>query len=1151
MINRDVFARDPLNMTIPNDGVAKLGEPSTRQEWDVLRYELENFVCDGEYKRGLDKILSTYLANLDKTTQPAAWVSGFYGSGKSHLVRVLEFLWRDAEFPDGATARGLVNLPDTIHEHLRELDIAGRRGGGLWSAAGTLGAGAGDSVRLAILAIMLRSAGLPERYAQGRFVLRLMQTGIYEDVKALVEAGGQDFQTELANLYVSQHLRRALLEVDPEFAAGEDEARTLIREQYRDRDAISEEEMLETMAEVLALKSGDRENPPCSLLVLDELQQYIGENTDLSTRVQLAVEACSSRFGSRILFVATGQSALQGTPLLQRLQGRFTVRVPLSDTDVEEVIRQVVLRKAPDKVAELRGVLLDNSGEIDRQLSGTRIAPNRGDDPVLIPDYPLLPARRRFWERVLRATDKPGASSQLRAQLRIVLEATQQVADDPVGTVIPTDLLYDHIAPDMLQTGVLLREVDDTIREQRDGSEEGELRSRLCALIFLIGQLPTEPGADTGVRATADTLADLLVQYLTAGSAPLRARIPELLGGLVESGTLMQVEGEYRLQTRESAEWTAAYQNAEARIRGDDARIAGDRAHELRLAVTEALRNIRFNQGASKTPRSIELHFSSDAPPADTGAVPVWVRDEWSVSEKTVRDEARAAGPDDPIVQVFLPRRGPEGLRKAIASYEAASEVLQGRPVPNTREGQEAYAAMETRQRTARASLDATIRSVLENARVLQGGGNEVVESSLRAAVEAAAWASLERLYPQFRVADDARWDTVIKRARQGSGDPLEPLGYEGDTDKHPASSKVLSFVGTTGKRGREVRDHFRAPPHGWPQDAVTGSLLALLSVGALRATVNGSPATVKEIDQTRIGVTEFRSEKTRIEPIQRIGVRKLLAEAGIDPRSTEEVPAAYEFLARMLELAASAGGEPPLPATPDTGYIQDIRALGGNELFIAVYENRERLRQNMASWRAAQKEIQARVPRWERLRRLVEHARPLSESEFLREQAEAIHRERALLDEPDPVPPLLNRVADLLRGAVTDAFLRYTEAFDTGLRKLEDSGSWQSLGQSERDSILGNHGLKPRSEPRLGNDAAVLDSLSATPLADWENSIDALPERFARANVEATKKLVPQAHRFRPPTATLKTREEVNEYLEGVKVEIMAHIEKGRPVIL
>ena len=63
LTNREVFVRDPLATTLPNDGVAKVAEPQTPQEWDVLRYELSRFVCEGEYERGLERILSTYLSN--------------------------------------------------------------------------------------------------------------------------------------------------------------------------------------------------------------------------------------------------------------------------------------------------------------------------------------------------------------------------------------------------------------------------------------------------------------------------------------------------------------------------------------------------------------------------------------------------------------------------------------------------------------------------------------------------------------------------------------------------------------------------------------------------------------------------------------------------------------------------------------------------------------------------------------------------------------------------------------------------------------------------------------------------------------------------------------------------------------------------------
>src|SRR2546430_5433897 len=149
MKNRDVFIDDPTTYTIPNNGVTKVIDPRTPEEWNVLRYELERFVCEGEYHRGLALILSTYIANLAKAEQPAVWVSGFYGSGKSHFVRVLEYLWLDETLPSGSTARGLAQLPRDVEDALVELTNAGKREGGLWSDDGKLSAGAAGSFWLA------------------------------------------------------------------------------------------------------------------------------------------------------------------------------------------------------------------------------------------------------------------------------------------------------------------------------------------------------------------------------------------------------------------------------------------------------------------------------------------------------------------------------------------------------------------------------------------------------------------------------------------------------------------------------------------------------------------------------------------------------------------------------------------------------------------------------------------------------------------------------------------------------------------------------------------------------------------------------------------------------------------------------------------
>ena len=68
----------------------------------------------------------------------------------------------------------------------------------------------------------------------------------------------------------------------------------------------------------------------------------------------------------------------------------------------------MVLRKTPDKVASVKSVLDSASGEIDRHLAGTRIGPQPSDVQDRLADYPMLPVRRRLWERMLRSVDSAG-----------------------------------------------------------------------------------------------------------------------------------------------------------------------------------------------------------------------------------------------------------------------------------------------------------------------------------------------------------------------------------------------------------------------------------------------------------------------------------------------------------------------------------------------------------------------------------------------------------------------------------------------------------------------------------------------------------------------------------------------------------------------
>ena len=163
---------------------------------------------------------------------------------------------------------------------------------------------------------------------------------------------------------------------------------------------------------------------------------------------------------------------------------------------------------------------------------------------------------------------------------------------------------------------MLLQEISETIARQKQ-EEDGDLRYQLCALIFLIGQLPHNNGPlDAGVRADADTLADLLVTDLTKSSAELRKKVPDLLEKLVAAGAVMQVENEYRMQTREGSEWNQMYLEARNRLLNDAGKLASERSQLLRSQCSEVLKKFKLVHGASKESRKIDLHFG-DVPPPD------------------------------------------------------------------------------------------------------------------------------------------------------------------------------------------------------------------------------------------------------------------------------------------------------------------------------------------------------------------------------------------------------------------------------------------------------------------------------------------------------------------------------------------------------
>lgn len=1144
MKNRDVYQKDPAARKLVNEGVASVNEEKTKEALAVLRYELETFVCSGQYEKGMYHILETYLKNVDQTQQPAVWVSGFYGSGKSHLVKMLRTLWVDMEFEDGATARGIANLPLNIRDSLKELSTKAKRYGGLHAASGTLGAGASGSVRLALLRIVFKSAGLPEQYPVARFVMWLRHSGLYEQVRGCVEKSGLDWNEELDNLHVAEGLHDALVQTRPKIFPSSAFCVETLNNLYPYVQDISNDDMIKAFRQALSKD----EKFPLTLVVLDEVQQYIGGDSQRSLDVQEAVEACCRSFGGRLLFIGTGQTAVTGTSHLKKLEGRFTIRVELSDSDVDAVIRQVILAKKPEAKQPLEGILQNNLGEISRHLEGTSLRHRQEDVSRFPQDYPILPVRRRFWEHTLRVLDRTGTDSQLRNQLSMVHKAIQTNLDDPLGHVVPADFLFFDSADKLLQSRILPRKVHEKTMTWSTGTEDEKLTARACGLVFLVNKLGGQ-NSDVGIRATADTIADLLVEDMGKGSGSLRGRLPALLDAC---GLLMKVEDEYRIQTEESAAWNDEFLSQCSVLSNEPHRIESERNERLRKKFGTLVRPLVLNQGESKVAREIHPVFGSSLPEDGATRMYVWVRDGWSADENSVRADARQAGSQSPTVFVYVPRRSADELRRHLIEYKAACATLDKRGVPNNPEGAEARAAMETLRQSAEIKMDALLEEAFSGARVFQGGGNEILGNDLQEIVMEAGRNALLRLYPQFGVADSSGWAKVYEKAREGAPDALKSVGYEGEPARNPVCSAILGFLGS-GKKGSDIRSRFESPPWGWSRDAVDGGLQALLVAGLILARdEQGRLADPRELERKAIGKMAFRVESATVTTSQRVMIRKLMLKAGVSAKPGEESDHAEEFLEKLLELAGRAGGEPPQPVRPDTSSIEEMRRTAGNERLLALFNRREDLSDCIDNWTCLARRVAERLPRWNVLKHLAAHSSKLPDADAILAQVQTIERERQLLEEPDPITPLAANITQLLRDELNSLDGQYASLFEQRMGRLEQDPNWRELEPDERLRLLSHYSLDESNRPAVNvqSTEGVLETLEGCSLPSFADRVAAMSGRFDNVLKRAAELCQPEVQFIQVPRRTLKTEEEIDAWAAEMTERLKTALKQG-PVAL
>ncbi|RLB14174.1 MAG: BREX system P-loop protein BrxC, partial [Deltaproteobacteria bacterium] len=671
----------------------------------------------------------------------------------------------------------------------------------------------------------------------------------------------------------------------------------------------------------------------------------------------------------------------------------------------------------------------------------------------------------------------------------------------------------------------------------------------ICGLVFLIRKLPREEVADIGVRATAKTLADLLVSDLASDGTTLRKEIPQILDKLVDEGKLIKIDEEYSLQTRESSEWEREFRNRQTKLNNDLTALSSKRSSLLNAACSSALNGIKLLHGKCKAARKLSIHFGTEPPEVKGNEIPVWIRDGWGENESTVLADARAAGTDSPVIYVYVPKVSADDLKKAIIEYEAAKTTIEFKGTPTTPEGQEARDSMATRMGSAEVARNSIIQDVINAAKVIQGGGQERFDLTLKEKVNSAAEISLDRLFPDFQDADDDRWHSVINRAKGGSEAALQAVDWNDAPEKHPVCSAVLSEIGS-GKKGKEIRNTFESTPYGWPRDAIDAALITLFTTGHIRATHKGVQLKQGQLDQAKISVSDFRAETVTIDARARIKLRKLFQCAGIPCKPNEESSAAGQFLVHLADLADRAGGAPPMPERPSIDHLDNLRALAGNEQLAEILNQYDSLSKQVKEWSALADLAAKRKPAWETLQLLLKHSKTLPESEDLNQQAKAVRDERRLLDDTDPVPAIHKEVVAALRTAVKKAHDYFKAVYDREMALLEENDNWKKITADQQMEILYTEDIADIPDLSIGDDSSLLRTLEETPLTNWKTKIDALPQQFSNAALAAAKLLEPETQTVKLTSGTLKTEDDIKSWMRDVEKDLLIKIKKG-PIVI
>lgn len=814
----------------PIEGVIKADDEAS------LRLEIEEYVLTNEVEKRLEAFLDAY-----NTYEGAngVWVSGFFGSGKSHLLKMLALLLENREI-DGAHALDLF-LPKCSDNEILRGDL--KRAVVIPSKsilfnidqkADVISKTQIDALVAVFVKVFDEMCGYYGKQGHiAQFERDLDSRGLYMDFKAAYQAasGKEWHKGREQALLESQSIAKAYAKI-----TGEPESSAIgILDKYRSQYRVSIEDFAEQVKAYL-----DRQSPDFRLnFFVDEVGQYIAENVKLMTNLQTIAESLATKCRGRAWVIVTaqedmntvvGEMSRQQSNDFSKIQARFANRMKLTSADVAEVIQKRLLMKSDDGVRLLSDVhhsQANNFKTLFDFADGSQSYRNFQDRDHFIHCYPFIPYQFALFQSAIQNLSQHNAFEGKHSSVgeRSMLGVFQQVAihigSHELGQLATFDLMFEGIRTALksnIQRAIL----------QSEKHLDSPFAIRLLKTLFLVKYVKE-------FKPTIRNLCVLMLDAFDQDLPLLRKNVEEALN-LLEQQTYVQRNGEqYEYLTDEEKDVEEEIKNTEVE--------SGDVAAELEKIVFDHViknKKIRYDVNSQDYPfsrkvddrlhgREYELVINVITPFHEHADNPEMHR-----LDTVFRDELRVLLPvDDRLVRDILTyKRTEKYIRQniSITQQEAVKRILTDKGFQN----RERYADIQQR-----------IQTLLGKAKIFVGGAEvEIGSEDAQSRVTRGFHELITRAYPNLRMLRGIAYtENDIAKCLETS---QKGLFGNNVTALAESEQEVLAFIHSNNRGGvrttlKSLLEKFERKPYGWFYAAVLCTLANLCARGKVEARTDGN----------------------------------------------------------------------------------------------------------------------------------------------------------------------------------------------------------------------------------------------------------------------------------------------------------------------